>query len=51
MLTALEEFTMFIDYFFKEIILFTIKIFPNIDINNKNNINELNVRCSTIYYK
>lgn len=43
MLTALEEFTMFIDYFFKEIILYTIKIFPNIDINNKGNINELNV--------
>ena len=43
MLTVLEEFTMFIDYFFKEIILYTIKIFPNIDINNKNNINELNV--------
>ena len=43
LLTALEEFTMFIDYFFKEIILYTIKIFPNIDINNKSNINYLNV--------
>ena len=43
LLTAFEEFTMFIDYFFKEIILYTIKIFPNIDINNKSNINDLNV--------
>ena len=38
-----EKFVLFIDYFFKEIILYTIKIFPNIDINNKNSITELNI--------
>ena len=38
-----ETFTLFIDYFFKEIIIYIIKIFPNIDINNKNDILKLNL--------
>ena len=38
-----ETFTLFIDYFFKEIIIYAIKIFPNIDINNKNDILKLNL--------
>lgn len=42
-LSKQEDFTLFIDYFFKEIIIYTIQIFPNIDINNKNSILELNI--------
>ena len=38
-----ENFTTYIDYFFKDIFLYVIKIFPNIDINNKKNILELNI--------
>ena len=38
-----ENFTLFIDYFFKELLLYTIKIFPNIDINNKKKVLELNL--------
>ena len=38
-----EKFSTFIDYFFKEMILYTIKIFPNIDIDNKKSISELNI--------
>lgn len=42
-LSKQEDFTLFIDYFFKEIIIYTIQIYPNIDINNKNSILELNI--------
>lgn len=42
-LSSLESLTIFIDYFFKELMLYTIKIFPNIDINNKNTILDLNI--------
>ena len=38
-----ENFTIFIDFFFKYIFLYAIRIFPNIDINNKNDIHNLNV--------
>jgi len=38
-----ENFTVFIDFFFKDIFLYAIRIFPNIDINNKNDIYNLNV--------
>ena len=38
-----ENFTIFIDFFFKDIFLYAIRIFPNIDINNKNDIHNLNV--------
>ena len=38
-----ETFTLFIDYFFKEIFLYAINIYPNIDINNKKSILELNI--------
>ena len=38
-----EAFTLFIDYFFKEIFLYAINIYPNIDINNKKSILELNI--------
>ena len=38
-----ENFTVFIDFFFKDIFLYAIRIFPNIDINNKNDIHNLNV--------
>jgi len=37
------NFTVFIDFFFKDIFLYAIRIFPNIDINNKNDIHNLNV--------
>ena len=43
-----ETFSLFIDYFFKEIFLFTIKIFPNIDINNKKSILELEIDKSIL---
>jgi len=42
-LSSLESLTIFIDYFFKELMLYTIKIFPNIDINNKKTILDLNI--------
>ena len=38
-----ENFSLFIDYFFKDIFLYAIKIFNNIDIQNKNNINNLDI--------
>ena len=38
-----ENFTIFIDFFFKDIFLYAIRIFPNIDINNKNDIHNLKV--------
>ena len=38
-----DNFTIFIDFFFKDIFLYAIRIFPNIDINNKNDIYNLNV--------
>lgn len=38
-----EIFTTFIDYFFKEILLYAIKIFPNIDINDKKSLSELKI--------
>ena len=38
-----ENFTIFIDFFFKDIFLYAIRLFPNIDINNKNDIHNLNV--------
>ena len=38
-----ENFTVFIDFFFKDIFLYAIRIFPNIDINNKNDIHNLKV--------
>lgn len=38
-----DNFTIFIDFFFKDIFLYAIRIFPNIDINNKNDIHNLNV--------
>ena len=38
-----ENFTVFIDFFFKDIFLYAIRLFPNIDINNKNDIHNLNV--------
>ena len=38
-----ENFSLFIDYFFKDIFLYAIKIFNNIDIKNKNDINDLNI--------
>jgi hypothetical protein len=43
-----ESLTIFIDYFFKEIMIYTIKIYPNIDINNKSSINELNINKTII---
>ena len=43
-----ETFVLFIDYFFKEIILYAIKIFPNIDIKNKNGILQLNIENKII---
>ena len=38
-----EYLAIFIDFFFKDIFLNGIKIFNNIDINNKSTINEINV--------
>ena len=38
-----ENFSVFIDFFFKDIFLYTIRIFPEIDINNKNNINNFDI--------
>ena len=38
-----ENFVIFIDFFFKDIFLYTIKIFPNINLNNKNSINDLDI--------
>ena len=38
-----ENFAIFIDFFFKDIFLYTIKIFPSINLNNKNNINDLDI--------
>ena len=43
-----ENFSLFIDYFFKEIFLLAIKIFPNIDINNKKSIFELDLDKSIL---
>ena len=42
-LISKENFTVFIDFFFKDIFLYAIRLFPNIDINNKNDIHNLNV--------
>ena len=38
-----ENFAIFIDFFFKDIFLNGIKIFNNVDINNKSTINEINL--------
>lgn len=39
-----KNFMLYIDYFFKEIFIYSIKIFPNIIINNeKNNAHNLNI--------
>ena len=43
LLISNDNFTVFIDFFFKDIFLYAIRIFPNIDINNKNDIHNLNV--------
>ena len=43
-----ENFSIFIDFFFKDIFLYAIKIFPNIDINNKNNINNIEINKNII---
>ena len=42
-LVNLQNFTTFIDYFFKNLFLFVIKILPNIDINNKKTIIDLDI--------
>lgn len=42
-LLSKETFTLFIDYFFKDILLYSIKLFPNIDINEKKNVNDINI--------
>jgi hypothetical protein len=38
-----ENFSIFIDFFFKDIFLYTIKIFPNINLNNKSSIDDLDI--------
>lgn len=43
-----ENFSIFIYFFFKDIFLYAIKIFPNIDINNKNNINNIEINKNII---
>jgi hypothetical protein len=43
-----ENFSIFIDFFFKDIFLYAIKIFPNIDINDKNNINNIEINKTII---
>ena len=43
-----ENFSIFIDFFFKDIFLYAIKLFPNIDINNKNNINNIEINKNII---
>ena len=43
LLISNDNFTVFIDFFFKDIFLYAIRIFPNIDINNKNDIHNLKV--------
>ena len=43
LLISNENFSIFIDFFFKDIFLYAIKIFPNIDINNKNNVNNIEI--------
>jgi len=47
-LTSNENFSIFIDFFFKDIFLYAIKIFPNIDINDKNNINNIEINKNII---
>ena len=47
-LTSNENFSIFIDFFFKDIFLYAIKIFPNIDINNKNNVNNIEINKNII---
>ena len=42
-LSANETFSVFSDFFYKDIFLYAIKIFNNIDIQNKNNINNLDI--------
>ena len=42
-LSANETFSVFLDFFYKDIFLYAIKIFNNIDIQNKNNINNLDI--------
>ena len=42
-LSSQDKFILFIDYFFKEIFIYTIKTFPNLDINDKKSIIELNL--------
>lgn len=48
LLISNENFSIFIDFFFKDIFLYAIKIFPNIDINNKNNINNIEINKNII---
>ena len=47
-LTSNENFSIFIDFFFKDIFLYAIKLFPNIDINNKNNVNNIEINKNII---
>ena len=48
LLTSNENFSIFIDFFFKDIFLYAIKIFPNIDINDKNNVNNIEINKTII---
>ena len=47
-LTSNEIFSIFIDFFFKDIFLYAIKLFPNIDINDKNNVNNIEINKTII---
>lgn len=38
-----EDFSLFIDFYFKDIFLYALKIFPNINIDDKNSINNLEI--------
>ena len=38
-----EDFSLFIDFYFKDVFLYALKIFPNINIDDKNSINNLEI--------
>ena len=38
-----EDFSLFIDFYFKDIFLYALKIFPNINVEDKNSINNLEI--------
>ena len=38
-----EDFSLFIDFYFKDIFLYALKIFPNINLDDKNSINNLDI--------